>query len=268
MQRLTITFVLVLLCLCLWAQDNKKNTITLVLGYHHNKSQDLIFSPLIYSGGSLGRISLGYDRITKKGRHNFVIDFDQAEVESSAPLLTFNAGGEITRSASSATFLNIRYGYLHGVWSNNNFDISVGGLLDTQFHLLEYQFALNEDEGYVFTHSASFQAAARWTLSERQFVRVATSFPVLSFVARPTYAIVDNEEIQFDGSDVAFLYKRGAFEGPFGFIKIQMKLDYVRSLSPGVDFLAGYEFRYLRYSDPLAISVVKNGINVGLNFKF
>jgi len=88
-----------------------------------------------------------------------------------------------------------------------------------------------------------------------------------TFLAVPPYAIVDNEEIQ-SNSGFSHVHKRGEWHVLSGFVKLHLLLSYARELSSRIDFLLSYRFDYLKATEPLRISVVKNGFDVGIAFKF
>jgi len=245
----------------------KKNIIGLRLGYRGNKSQDLVYSPMIYKGGALG-VSISYQRNTRNGFHILRLSYDQAKVESSE-LITFPvSGGSITRESSTATFINIQYGYGRQVLQKSPYKLAIGGILDSQAHLTDYLFGLSDDTGYILAYSLSYFMRGEYLLDDKQSFLLEASFPLLSFVVRPTYAIVDNNEIQNEGSDLGYIHGNGQLEGPGQYVKLLFVVDYKRTLSPRTDLIVGYQFQYLKNNDPLRISLVKNSIDVGLNFKF
>ena len=138
----------------------------------------------------------------------------------------------------------------------------------SQAHLIQYFFGTSDDDGYILAHSLSYFMRGEYQIDEKQTLFLETSFPLLSFVARPTYAIVDNNEIQTERSDLGFIHEIGQWKGPGKLVKIQFALDYRRNLSPRTDLILGYQFRYLKYNEPLKISIIKNGFDFSLNFKF
>ena len=137
-----IFIICTIISLTTFGQDTeKKNAIGLGLGFQATSSQDLVFSPMIYKGSSLGVISLSYQRFAQKGFHKLRIYYDEAKVESTE-LITFPTfGGPVTRVPSTASFINIQYQYAHYVLQKNPINLAIGGMLDNQAHLMEYIWA-------------------------------------------------------------------------------------------------------------------------------
>ncbi len=244
-----------------------QNTLGLSLGLHHSQSQDLLFSPLIYDGQSLLAIELSYQRRSQKGLHLLRVAFDQMSVEST-DLLTFPFfGSPITRQSSTASFLNLKYGYAREIMQKEKVNLLLGGMLDSQIHLLEYKFAEYEDEGYLVAYSLAVWLRGEYRINQKQSLNLETSFPLVYFLSRPPYAIVDNEEIQ-SNNGFSYVHERGAWHALSGFLKLHLLLSYSRSLSSKFDLLLSYQFDYLRATEPLKLSVVKNGFDLALAFKF
>lgn len=251
------------------AQDHpSENKLSVDLGLHFSRSQDLVFSPMIYKGGSPGFIRVAYDRKIKNGNHKLKIHYDQASTEST-DLISFPGFGESNmREASTMGFLDFEYGYLREVYSKENFSLEAGGRLNAFAHLAEIVFGFGDDDGFLIAYTLSPQAKANWQLSENRRLEIATAFPITSFVMRPLYSIVDNGQIQNEDGDFGYFHENGSFKGQGGLTRIQLELGYFMALSPKIDFKVGYEFQYLKYKDPIQIALLKNNITAGLNFKF
>jgi len=223
---------------------------------------------MIYKGSSLGVISLSYQRFAQKGFHKLRIYYDQVKVESTE-LITFPTfGGPVTRDPSTASFINIQYQYAHYVLQKDPIHLAIGAMLDSYAHLMEYIFGLSDDEGFIFAYSLSFLFRGEYQIDDRQSLFVDTSFPLISFVARPSYAIVDNGEIQYNGSDIGYLHDIGKWKWPGKLINLHLGINYQRVLSSRIDMLFGYQFRYLKFNDPIRISVLKHSLDFGFNFNF
>jgi len=245
----------------------KRNTLGLSLGFHHSRSQDLLFSPLIYDGQSLLAIELFYQRRSQKGLHLLTVAFDRISVESTE-LLTFPFfGSPITRQSSTASFLNLQYGYARESMQKERINLLLGGMLDNQIHAVEYNFAESDDTGYLISYALAVWLRGEYRINQTQSLKVETSFPLVYFLSRPPYAIVDNEEIQ-SNNGFSYIHERGEWHALSGFLKLHLLLGYSRSLSSKFDLLLLYQFDYLRATEPLKLSVVKNGFNLGIAFRF
>ncbi len=248
-------------------ENFRRNTLGLSLGFHHSQTQDLVYSPLIYDGQSVLAIELFYQRRSKKGLHLLKVAFDRISVEST-DLLTFPFfGSPITRQSSTASFLNLQYGYAREIMEKESINLLLGGLLDNQIHAVEYNFAESDDIGYLIAYTLAVWLRGEYRINQTQSVNLETSFPLVYFLSRPPYAIVDNEEIQ-STNGFSYIHERGEWHALSGFVKLHLLLSYSRSLSSKFDLLLSYQFDYLRATEPLKLSVVKNGFDVGLAYKF
>lgn len=244
-----------------------QNTLGLSLGLHHSQNQDLLFSPLTYDGQSLLAIELFYQRRSQKGLHLLKVAFDRMSVESTGPLTFPFFDAPITRQPSTASFFSLKYGYAREIIQKERINLLFGGMLDNQIHLIEYNFADFSDEGYLIAYSMSAWLRVEYRLNQRQSLQLETSFPLVYFLSRPPYAIVDNEGIQ-SNNGFTHVHGRGKLHALSGFTKLHLLLSYNRSLSSKLDLLLAYQFDYIRATEPLKLSVVKNGFDLGLAFKF
>ena len=247
--------------------DWKRNTFGISLGLHHSQTQDLLFSPLIYDGQSLLAVELAYQRRSEKTLHLLSVVFDNISVESTDALTFPFFNMPITRQSSTASFLNLKYGYAREIMHKEKIDLLLGGMLDNQIHVVEYKFAEFEDEGYLISYALAVWLRGEYRINRIQSLNLETSFPLAYFLSRPPYSIVDNEEIQ-SNSGFSHVHKRGEWHVLSGFVKLHLLLSYARELSSRIDFLLSYRFDYLKATEPLKISVVKNGFDVGIAFKF
>ncbi len=247
--------------------DLKRNTLGLSFGFHHSQSQDLVYSPLIYDGQSLLAIELFYQRRSQKALHLLTVGFDRMSVEST-DLLTFPFfGSSITRQSSTASFFNLQYGYAREIMQKEKINLLLGGMIDNQIHAVEYNFAESDDTGYLISYALAVWLRSEYRINQTQSLNLETSFPLVYFLSRPPYAIVDNEEIQ-SNNGFSHVHERGEWHALSGFLKLHLLLSYNRSLSSKFDLLASYQFDYLRATEPVELSVVKNGFDLGLAFKF
>ena len=73
---------------------NTKNRLNFHWGFLHSKQQDLLFSPMIYSGGGLNAFLLSYERFSQKGIHRFTGATNNTVIKSGAPDISFDLFGE------------------------------------------------------------------------------------------------------------------------------------------------------------------------------
>lgn len=245
-----------------------KNGLELQFGWHWIQNQDLVYSPLIYKGSSITSLALQYERFSKKGIHQITIGFDQSEVEAGA-LITFTEFDQsFSRKASETREVRLHYGYAHRLKNSDLFQLYIGGILEAQINVNTYNFGWSDDNGYLLSNSLQPWLLAQYQVSAKNRLGLEINFPLLSYLARPTYAIVDNHEIQHEGSDLSYLYQNGEWATLDSYQALDFSLVWDRRLSNTAAFQVGYDLSYTRYSQPLPITILKNKFNLGLSFIF
>ena len=245
-----------------------RNKVGIQLGLHANRTQDLSFSPMIYSGTSLSALTVAYRHQSKNGLHVASLGFEDVSVESADQLTFPFFGRSISRQASSALSVNILYGYGHSVLAKPKSMLWIGGLLDAHTQVVEFNYAESVDEGYLVSYAFSIWGRGEYRLNQRQVAGVQVSFPLVHFVSRPPYALVDNEEIQSTSSDFAHIHSRGKVQAFSGFTKLNLAVDYALALSSAFDLLLVYHFSFLQVPDPEQLTTVRNSFDVGLALKW
>ncbi len=245
-----------------------RNQLQLSLGYHHNQSQDLVYSPMIYRGGSATALGLTYRRSTAKGLHQFRAAFDQTEV-TSTDLISFEVGPQTrTRIPSQALYVSAAYGYAHNIISNNRLELFLGALLEARIHLTGYEFGVSDDDGYMIANTLNPWLRGTYQWSEKAQLEAEVYLPLLAWVSRPDYAIVDNEAIQHDGSDLSYLYPNGELTSWNAYRAINVSLFYNWRFSPGFQAGIGYRMDLQQMKNPLPINVLKSQVDLGFSFFF
>ena len=251
------------------AEDSfRKNGISVLFGYHFNWSQDLVYSSMIYSGSSASAIELNYERFSKNGIHRFGFAYDNIKVTSTPLLNSPIFGSKKNRRKSEATKINLYYGYAHGLKLNDKIKFHIGGLLETKIYLTDYYFGLSGDAGFLFANSIQPWLLGNYQLNTKNNLQVEVYFPLASYASRPDYSIVDNNEIQYEGSDVSYLYQKGEIVTLNKYQAIDFSLTIKRELSKATDLLVRYRLDYARHNEPQQIVVLKNNFDIGFLFKF
>ena len=132
------------------AQTDKKNTIYLYTGVHLSKTQDLVFSPLIYSGGAINTLGLGYERRSQKGYFQFSFNYDRVKVKPQERISSPAFGD---RAPSNALQLDLNFAYSRQLMAGPKLKMMVGGLFQIRFQDTKYQFGLNDQYSYFFENS-------------------------------------------------------------------------------------------------------------------
>ncbi|NET38527.1 MAG: hypothetical protein F6K19_42125 [Cyanothece sp. SIO1E1] len=274
-QRIALLGSLLVVFLELQAQSSfftnekyAKNGLSIQLGWQWNQTQDLVFSPLIYSGSSLTNIALQYQRFQPKGLHQVSIGYGQSDI-TAADLITFtDFGPSFSRIPSETRQLHLHYGYAHLIKNADAFQWFLGGLVESQIHHTTYNFGLSDDDGYLLTNDLQAWLMAFWQWNGKNRIGIDISFPLVAYVSRPKYAIVDNEEIQHDGPGLALLYQEGEWASLKSYQALDLNLTLDHRISNAAAIQFGYGLEYHRYSNPLSISILQNKFNLGLALSF
>ncbi len=245
-----------------------KNGLSIQLGWQWNQTQDLIFSPLIYAGSSFTNIGLQYQRFQSKGMHQVSFGYGQSDITAADPITFTDFGQSFTRIPSEIRQLHLHYGYAHLLKNTDAFQWYAGGLIESQIHHTTYNFGLSDDDGYLLTNDLQAWLMAFWQWNGKNRIGVDVSFPLVAYLSRPTYAIVDNEEIQHGGSGLAFLYQEGEWASFDSYQALDLNLTLDHRISNAAAIQIGYGLEYHSYNAPLSISVLQNKFNLGLALSF
>ena len=246
------------------AQTDKKNTIYLYTGVHLSKTQDLVFSPLIYSGGAINTLGLGYERRSQKGYFQFSFNYDRVKVKPQERISSPAFGD---RAPSNALQLDLNFAYSRQLMAGPKLKMMVGGLFQIRFQDTKYQFGLNDQYSYFFENSLNPMLLVDYQLKSKSRLQANFHFPLVSFNARPEYAIVDNRSIQ--GEDgIGYLYKRGSWASLGSYQAFNLSLSYIKTFSSSFEGFVRYQLNFRRFTQPQTIRVLKNNFDLGLSFRF
>ena len=117
-------------------------------------------------------------------------------------------------------------------------------------------------------HSISPWLVGKFKLNSKQYLQIEAHIPLLAYASRPDYAIVDNEEIQYDGGDSAFLYEKGAFVSLDTLQSIHFSLTYHQKITHSINWTIRYGVDYLRYTQPSSHTLLKNVLDIGISLSF
>lgn len=247
--------------------EEHQNTLALSWGLQVYHSQDLIFSEQIYRGGSLLTVNLFYQRTQRHGIHRVRLGVTRVNVRASGPF-PYLVGGEPQRtSPSSASYVYLQYGYARHIVKGGNFALRLGGRVDNSFDFVEYRFGPDENDGSVTSYSLGLWLNGFFRLSAKKKLSFETSFALLAWVGRSTFAVSDEERLQA-ASEFLHVLTNGQFEFLSDFTRLNFSITYVESVFSNSDLLLTYRFAYLNHNDPVEISVLRNSFEVGLAFHF
>ena len=243
--------------------DFYKNALRISTGFHTIKVQDILYSPMIYRGSSIANLRLQYDLHSRNGLHQFAAAYEQMGL--TGPI--FIQSPEFERQSADILFAVVSYSYLHSLKSTDNTSISIGGRLATHFHNTTYPFGFGGEEGYLFVNELGLKMRGDYLLKGKYLVTTQLVIPVLSLVARPEYALVDNQDIQ--GADgIGYLYERSSIASFTDYRSITVKISFDVKLTNHLLAGLGYQGNILRVDTPEPITTIKNYVDLSLAFQF
>ena len=243
----------------------KKKSIKLSLGYHFALSQDLVFSPMIYEGSSINFWGLEYDKV-KNGRLFQVSAFyDKLKVNPEEIISSPVLGGH--RAASEALQVQLQFLGASTIHKTDKARIYLGGQLTAKYYEVSYSFGFDNDEAYFFENAIRAWSQFEYQLNEKTKLKSSVAIPLLSFIARPEYAVVDNRTIQGENG-IGYLYRKGELASWGNYQSIDLSFGISTDLSEQIQSFFRYRLNYWRYKKPEALSVLKNHFDLGLSFNF
>ncbi len=249
------------------SQPKPKNNLFIHWGYSSTRYQDVVFSPMIYEGSTFNSLQLGYERQGEFNSHRLLVELEGSDL-SGTENISFIVGDRRTRKASPHNYYRINYRIQRSLTRSERFELFLSGDIDIQAQLLNYQFGLSDDDGFIFAHSISPGVGGSWKLDEKNKFTIMTSYPLVSFVARPKYNIVDNRRIQHDGSDFLYYHGEGGFKGPGSYHQLFIQLAYQRYINEKISSGLLFINRSWQYDDPLQMAITKNNLFLAINYHF
>lgn len=245
-KRLLVAVLLLVITNIVCAQDSLKHTsFSLSVGGNEVLNKDEFQSPYTYRGASL-HVNSNYT--IRRGRREQVIDF------------TYSAGQVKSivspRADTKMLFLNYDYFYaLKTSRTNRSFHISFGPGLHTFLSSTNY---LPDVELPVRYSSASayltLSGKLASQLSKRSHVSMQLVLPVLGLVYRPDFEI--------DGKTLTKL----TLPGKANLFCIDLGYEY--GLRSRLTLKANYRYNYFTFDQPRHITILSNGISLGVMKNF
>lgn len=241
---------------------NRKHTIGLTWGLHDYRSQDFIFSPRIYRGKSLLLGELFYQHKNQRAFHEASLSMSRITMRPSTPFSYLVNGQWIETSPSETVVINLRYAYAKNIFGSNKVEFLAGGLLNSNFNFMEYHLGQSMNDGTAVFCSMSVLMKTTFSLSQNQSLNIETAFPLISWIARSTFSITDDDRLQAS-SDLINVIGNGRPEFLTKFLNINSRFSYRKWLSKNLGLQAVYYFEYIKYTNPQKITILKNSFQVG-----
>ena len=250
----------------LFGQDdptNKKSSIFLATGYTIIDYQDLVFSESIYEGSGLSYLSLGYAR---QGSRTIFRAKLSSIANPVAPEILISSEAFGQRAESAFSQLTLDLSYTRQMIEAAGLKGYVGLQLQAQYQENEIVFGLGDRTSYAYLNSLSPLLRLYYDLTNDWELQAGLSMPLVTFLARPEYAVVDNEDIQ--GKDgFGLLYSKGDFMGPGDYKRIDLSVQLNHRISRRLSGLVAYDFAYQKIARPDTMHLQTNIIKLGIDFQ-
>jgi hypothetical protein len=228
------------------AQDSLKySTISLSIGFNNISDKDEFQSPYTYKGTNL-LLNTTYTRFSPRGQH--IID------------LTYSGGNikSVVSPQANNKLVLLNYDYLFNLNRtriNKKLIPSVG----VGFHtLLGFTNYLPEIEAPVsYTSAGSYLTLSGnvlYRLSKKSSISMQLGLPVFGLVYRPDF------EINGKTLTKTTLIGQSAL--------LSAKIEYSLKLNPRLNFIATYNYNYFTFDEPRPITILQNGLSIGLRKTF
>ena len=242
-----ITFVLALALVSLaHSQDSLKSSgISLSIGLNKFSNKDAFQSPYTYKGTNL-LLNFMYTRASRKGEHSIDFTYSGGHMKSI-----------VSPTANNQLFL-FYYDYLFNLKTKNpeqkftpSLGIGLHSLLNNTNYLPEVEGPVNYLSGGAFL---TFSGNVLYRLTKKSSLRVQTGIPVFGFVYRPDF------EINGKTLAKATVLGKGSL--------FSVKVEYDHKLSSKLYLTASYNYSYFTFDEPRPITILTNGLLIGLRKTF
>ena len=248
------------------AQENENNnTLDFYIGYHFNKTQDFVFSPLIYQGSSFSGLGIRYERASKRALSQLSFFYDKIEISHDTHIASPVFG---QRAPSESQLFDLKLAYALPLKQNEGFQWYLGGIFEAKYLATDFIFGLGVEESYLFENTLSPWFLISYQLNPSYHLQAQAHVNLISLVSRPEYSIVDNRNIQGE-EGLEYLYNKAEIVLPGGgFQSYNLAIKLSRTLSSRIDVFAQYQLNYWRVDKPETLSVLKNNFGLGLSLNF
>jgi hypothetical protein len=228
------------------AQDSlKHSTLSINNGVNFTSNKDQFQSPYTYKG-TYYLVNSTYTRSNAKGQQ--IVDF------------TFSQGkfGSIVSPKAENALLMFDYDYLFNIKTKNanrKFVPSLGFGLHTLLSNTNYLPEVESSKNYL-TGGSYLTLSGNFTyhINKRNALRMQFGLPIFGLVYRPDFEINGKTLIKTN------------FIGQS--IQSSAKLEYAYKLNPKLSLLATYTYNYFSYDEPRSITILQNGLLIGIRRTF
>jgi hypothetical protein len=227
-------------------QDSLKYSgISLSIGLNKLSNKDAFQSPYTYKGTNL-LLNFMYTRAGRKGEHIVDVTYSGGQIKS-----------VVSPEADNQLFL-FYYDYLFNLRTKNvdekftpSLGIGVHSLLSNTNYLPDVEGPVSYLSGGAFL---TFSGNILYRLNKKSSVRIQAGLPVFGFVYRPDFEINGKTLTKTTGLGNGNLFS--------------VKVEYDYKLSSKLYLTASYSYNYFSFDEPRAITILTNGLLVGLRKTF
>ena len=227
-------------------QDSLKySAISLSVGLNKLSNKDAFQSPYTYKGTNL-LVNFLYTRARRKGEHIIDVTYSGGQIKS-----------VVSPNANNQLFL-FYYDYLFNLRTKNleqkitpSLGIGVHSLLSNTNYLPDIESPVSYLSGGAFL---TFSGNILYRLNKKSSVRLQAGLPVFGFVYRPDFEI--------NGKTLT----KTTVLGNGNLFSVKVELDY--KLSSKLYLTASYRYNYFSFEEPRPITILTNGMLVGLRKTF
>ena len=227
-------------------QDSlKRSAISLSIGLNKLSNKDAFQSPYTYKGTNL-LLNFMYTRGSGTGEHIIDVTYSGGHMKSI-----------VSPTANNQLFL-FYYDYLFNLKTKNfekkftpSLGIGLRSLLCNTNYLPDVEGPVNYLSAGAFL---TFSGNILYRLTKKSSVRVQAGIPVVGFVYRPDF------EINGKTLTKATVLDKGSL--------FSVKVEYDHKLSSKLYLTASYNYNYFTFDEPRPITILTNGLLIGLRKTF
>ena len=228
------------------AQDSLKySTISLGIGLNTISNKDVFQSPYIYRGTNL-LFNSTYTCFRTSGQHIIDLTYSSGQMES------------IISPKADNKLLLFNYDYLFNLKTkgvNEKFTPSLGFGLHTLLSNTNYLPKIESPKGYLSGGAyLTLSGNILYHLNKKNSVGMQIGLPVFGLVYRPDFEI--------NGKTLT----KATLIGKSNLFSI--KLEYNYRLTPKLNLKTTYNYNYFTFDEPRPITILQNGLLIGLRKTF
>jgi hypothetical protein len=228
------------------AQDCLKySTISLGIGLNTISNKDAFQSPYTYRGTNL-LLNSTYTCFRTKGQHIIDLTYSSGQMES------------IVSPKANNKLILFNYDYLFNLKTksaNKKFAPSVGIGLHTLLSNTNYLPKVESPKNYLSGGAyLTLSGNILYHLNKKSSVRMQLGLPVFGLVYRPDFEI--------NGKTLT----KTTLIGKSSLLSVKLEYDY--KLTPKLNLTAAYNYNYFTFDEPRPITILQNGLLIGLRKTF